>query len=397
MIHNFSCQNFYSIDQKVSVNFVAGNKAPDNSSYVNTKSGTKLSKVEAVIGPNASGKTNLLRVLPFLRWLIVDSFESSPEDKIPFKQYIRNAADEFNNYNNSEFSVTFELEEGVYSYDFVLNNTRIISESLKETSFSNKKRTTKTIFSRKWDETTSSYITNWKNSSLPKGFESLLRQNCSVVSTASRLNHNLSRKIVNYWDRQVSNIKEPGNMQDFYDGHSILDHALDKFKENEEYRYQAENMLQLFDLGFDEFDLEDENNRKIIHSFEDHKFSLPVVYESSGTKQMLIWLSMVLYALDQGGIAIIDEIDTKLHPVLTAELVNLFVDPEVNSQNAQLLFSTQNHEIMTQIDKYQITLTEKNEYGATEVWRLDDLKGVRSDDNYLSKYMANAYGAFPRV
>ncbi len=42
-------------------------------------------------------------------------------------------------------------------------------------------------------------------------------------------------------------------------------------------------------------------------------------------------------------------------------------------------------------------LVEKNENGETEAWRLDDMTGVRADDNYYTKYIAGAYGARPKV
>ena len=82
MIHSFSCKNFYSFGELGFLNFVVNENAPQNNGYFKTGSGVRLSKVETVIGPNASGKTNLLKVLPFLKWMIVDSFNSKPEDLV---------------------------------------------------------------------------------------------------------------------------------------------------------------------------------------------------------------------------------------------------------------------------------------------------------------------------
>jgi len=62
-----------------------------------------------------------------------------------------------------------------------------------------------------------------------------------------------------------------------------------------------------------------------------------------------------------------------------------------------LLFSSHSHLILSKLDKYQIILTEKNKKGESEAWRLDEVAGVRADDNYYAKYMAGAYGAFPRL
>ena len=62
-----------------------------------------------------------------------------------------------------------------------------------------------------------------------------------------------------------------------------------------------------------------------------------------------------------------------------------------------MLFSTHSHLILSKLDKYQIILVEKNQNGVSESWRLDEMSGVRADDNYYSKYIAGAYGAVPRI
>ncbi|HRZ29776.1 MAG TPA: hypothetical protein P5052_03415 [Candidatus Paceibacterota bacterium] len=67
MIHSFSCKNFYSFKDKNVLNFVANNKAPKNNGYTSSFLGKRVSKIGTVIGANASGKTNLLKVLPFLK------------------------------------------------------------------------------------------------------------------------------------------------------------------------------------------------------------------------------------------------------------------------------------------------------------------------------------------
>jgi hypothetical protein len=79
-------------------------------------------------------------------------------------------------------------------------------------------------------------------------------------------------------------------------------------------------------------------------------------------------------------------------------LFDLFVDPNTNSKNAQLLLSTHSHLILGKLDKYQIVLVEKNKDGISESWRLDEMgSDVRADDNYYAKYIAGAYGAVPKI
>ena len=78
-------------------------------------------------------------------------------------------------------------------------------------------------------------------------------------------------------------------------------------------------------------------------------------------------------------------------------LFELFIHPETNPNKAQLLLSTHSHLLLNKLDKYQIVLVEKNEVGMSEAWRLDEVLGVRSDDNYYTKYIAGAYGAVPKI
>ena len=92
-----------------------------------------------------------------------------------------------------------------------------------------------------------------------------------------------------------------------------------------------------------------------------------------------------------------DEFDVNLHPEIVSTLFDLFIQPETNPYNAQLLFSSHSHRILTKLDKYQIVLTEKNEKGESEAWRLDSVSGVRADDNYYEKYITGTYGAVPKL
>ena len=103
-------------------------------------------------------------------------------------------------------------------------------------------------------------------------------------------------------------------------------------------------------------------------------------------------------SLQKGTPVIIDELDAYLHPKIVAELVALFLDEEKNTKNAQLIFSSHSHSVMNTLDKYQIFITEKNEYGATELGRLDDFGvGVRNDENFYNKYIAGYYGGVPKI
>lgn len=403
MIHSFTCKNFYSFAEETTVSFAVNNKAPKNNGYFSVPSGHRLSKVATVIGPNAAGKTNLLKVLPFLKWLIIDSFNTKPEDPIVVQSFAFGKAKS----KPINLAVVFEIERKVYTYELVLTKEKILNEELKLTSSPKEKKSTKKIFSRKWNETRNRYDFAGKNFKLPKGFENknLLCSNASVISVAARLNHPESQRIIKYWKQLETNVVEAGWISDYRLPNYIAQYdTFDFFNENNALKAEAEKLLTRFDLGLSGFEIKKEKQEngsslKVqgTHLFNGQKQSLPVHYESSGTKQLFVLLKNILVALQKGSIAVLDEFDINLHPEMVLALSDLFLQPETNPQNAQLLMSTHNHLLLSKLDKYQIVLVEKNENGISEAWRLDEMNNVRPDENYYSKYLAGAYGAVPKI
>lgn len=402
MIHSFSCKNFYSFRDAATASFVVNDKAPDNDGYFVAPSGVRLSKAQVVIGPNASGKTNLLKVLPFLKWLITSSFKSDPSDPLPVKPFLFGSR----KGKPSELSVDFEIDGNVYGYAFVLDESRILSEELKVKNKTKQKVTSKKLFSRVWNVEAGRYELDDRGFDFLKEFEGLLRTNASALSSAALLNHKKSLEIFDYWQKLETNVVEAG-----WVGDHLLPNAMGQFvealkfySENDDIKKEAEKFLSRFDLGLKSFDIVKEKSGgstrlevNVRHSFGTKESILPLSYESSGTKQLFVLLKSILLALANGSVVVLDEFDVNLHPELVSALFGMFTRPETNPKNAQILFSTHSHMVLSRLDKYQIALVEKNDDGASETWRLDEVSGVRADDNYYAKYVAGAYGATPNL
>lgn len=408
MIHSFACKNFYSFGELTTLDFEVNDNAPENDGYFLDKSGVRLSKVETVVGSNASGKTNLLKVLPFLKWMIVDSFNFQPELSLPIQTF---AFGEFKN-NPIEMSVIFEVDGKVYEYIFKLNKQDnkliIFSETLEMTSLVEKKKSTHILFTRTWNEQTKKYDFEGKKFNLPDGFETALRLNASVIGSAARLNHTESQNIIAFWQTLQTNTTEIGPVRDPLSQNTIplWVETLLYYSDNEALKKEAEKLLSRFDLGLKGIKIDKKQTANGVmnitvqglHTFKGEEQPLQIQYESAGTKQLFILLKTILQVLDSGGVAILDEIDINLHPEMVIALFDLFIHPETNPKNAQLLLSTHSHMLLSKLDKYQIVLVEKNEDGISETWRLDEMgDSVRSDDNYYSKYIAGAYGAVPKI
>ncbi len=398
MIHSFAFKNYYSFNNKTRIDFTVDENAPKNDSYVRTESGVRLSLIETIIGPNASGKTNLLKVLPVLKWLIVDSWDANPIAVMPIKVFLPNTT----NGDPTELSVVFDVGSNIFEYEIHLTAKQILYERLNKISRSSKRSTQKTLFKRSFNNTRQAYDYDLRGFAAPAGLGNLLnRQNASVLSIALRLEHKLSKEIASFWQKLEFNVVESGWIGDNILGnHANLQSAISFYSINPKLKEKAEEMLSRFDLGFDSFVIEQLNNQLIphvAHNFGKQKLDLPMEYESSGTRHLFILLKSILLVLENGGLAIVDEFDASLHPDMVSELVGLFTDDSTNQNHAQLLMSTHSHRILSQLDKYQVILTEKNEQGETDAWRLDEMKGVRADQNYYTKYMAGAYGAVPNI
>jgi len=394
MIHSFTGENFYSIKDKVKVDFTVDKKAPNRTSYAETVNG-RVSLIEAVIGPNASGKTNILKILPFMQWLIVDAYTDNPDADLPVRPFGNNLK------TPTKLSVKFSIDERLFTYAFTMNPSRILSEKLTERSKTTERITSKILFYREWNKAKDEYDINDKVFDIT---QTKLRKNTSVVATAFRDKNPLATMIATYWRDCLSTNVAEGGYRNYLSSPTTHDRqanqALEFFDNNQKLKDKLESILARYDIGFGSFKKETAQEvafYSIHHDFSDDNFDIPLRYESSGTKQMIIILRFLLMALEEGGIAVIDELDSNLHPEIVEEIVSMFSSPEFNPKGAQLFFSSHSPTILLTLDKYQVVFTEKDENGSTDTWRLDSIKGVRPDENYYAKYIAGAYGGVPNL
>lgn len=124
---------------------------------------------------------------------------------------------------------------------------------------------------------------------------------------------------------------------------------------------------------------------------------LPVQLESHGTRTFIRIFPLLNGALTTGGIAVIDELDLAIHPLVLPEIVRWFHDPERNPHNAQLWMTCQNVSLLEESVKEEVFFCEKDSQGRTTVYGLQDIQAVRRGDNYYRKYLGGVYGAVPHL
>lgn len=401
MIHKITFKNFFSFKNEVSVNFVVDKNAPDTDSYFLDKYENRISKIMTVIGANASGKTNLLKSVDFLRWFVTDSFSVlKPEEEITtddsFSQFVF-----CGNKGPSVFEMVFGMADGVYRYQLELEPRKVLHEMLEIKQETNRWNL---IFSRKYDKEVEAYENNFAKLDLPSDFDKLVRANSSVLSAAKQIGNPRAITIVDYFSKIQSSFDDiESSNKNIY---KALYNTAEFYHKQPNLLEKVEKLLRRFDLGLSKLDirvLEDADKKNIYIPLAYHKFMdseresfLMMHEESGGTRNLFLLLREIFAALETGNTVIFDELDNNLHPLMIPEIVSLFNSKKHNPHNAQLFFSTHNAQILSELDKQQIVIVEKNEQNISDAWKLDEIEGVRSDENYYAKYLAGVYGGIPK-
>lgn len=400
MLMKFNFKNFKSFKNENCLDMEAATIKEHEYNTIDIKD-KKYLKVAAIYGANASGKTNVLEAFEYMqRTLMVSDDTNMNESEID--NYYNFSFDEKSKNEPTALEITFLAQNSkTYQYGFEIKNKNIVSEWL----YVKKTNKVTPIFDR--DENKVKFNKTYK-----------AKINKFDVDSKS-LFLSLYRKI----EKDNEDFK---SVYDWFLNSYYLDLGNPKFEnkinrlissklvDDTEYRKKLVEFIKVFDLGIDDIDVKIkdvrslENNLpsqielKAVHKNEnEEKILLPFYLESKGTLKMFYLYNFIMDALEDGSCLFIDELDAKLHPLLTRYIINLFHDKEKNTGNGQLIYST--HDI-TNLNKEtfrrdEIWFTEKDKYGVSELFSLSDYKinntKVRNDATYNKDYLTGRYGAIP--
>lgn len=394
MLHRYAFSNFQSFRERTEVSWLLDRKVPDAVWSHLATTGERVSKVLAVIGPNASGKTALLKPILFLDWFTRHSFSASPGVALPFQPHMAALSEP------SEFEVEADLDGRLMRYTLRCTPERVLHEALYA-----KHERMRYVFIREWNEATQAYDIKQQDFGLVASEARKVRPNASLIATAAQYGVPLAKRMVdsNVW----SNIHQDGRVVNDSNQMAL---AAAYFANQETQRQHLVRLLSAWDLGLQDVkvrELEtvrpDGQKEKLWVPFGVHatangdQFELPFMLESSGTQGALVLLHRLLPVLQSGGLAVIDEFENDLHPHMLEPILDLFASPVTNPLGGQLLFTCHAMEVLNIVHKSQVMLVEKSAHNESSAWRLDSVEGIRSDDNFYAKYMAGAYGAVPQL
>ena len=430
MLVNFRVENFKSFKDLTEFSMESTklkNLKDSNTFDINNIS---LLKSAVIYGANASGKSNFLKAMIRMRQIILNSTNIQQMKNYPHDAFLLNSSTKD---KGTMYEMEFIIDTVLYRYGFEIDkNATIIEEWLYHKKIEAKAREVKLFYRKKQNI---SLGTKFKEG---KKLESKVRDNALFLSVVAEFNGENSLKIVNwfFYDfEMLSNLKS--------DDFKHLTTAVLGDEENSRYKEKIVNLIKNSDTGIydlksqkisiDEFinlenkynldnqllkkfleeasgdDLDNEDTTKVmtIHIQYDEnnnvtKFKpFDLSFESEGTQRLLALSAPLILALEKGSTLIIDELDNSLHTTLVEAILKLFNSKETNPNNAQLIFTTHDTNLLNQelFRRDQIWFTEKNIYGASELYSLVEYgKGKTRDDLVLEKnYLDGKFGAVPHI
>ncbi len=421
MLIEFKFGNYRSFKDEATFSLVASSlkdKKVDNlavmySPIKNNK--LRLLKSAAIFGANASGKSNFVEAIRFFRQFIVNSSRGTQVDENVDVDNFKLSTETEN--EPSIFEVVFLWKENYYRYGFAVSPKKVEGEWLYIKDIKPKAKEIE-LFFRDID----SFPVVHEKFTIGKDVvqKNMVRPNALLLSVAAQFNEPIANEIFQ-WLLSLNVIS--GLHDERYAGYTITK------LQDPIYKQRIVDFTKYADLGIDDIqvtegDLVNEQENTSVdsddirkprlaksinsilsfHKKYDDKFqveSKPVEFsftksESHGTKKYFSLAGPILDTLDNGKTLVIDELDSKLHPLLTQKIISLFNSTETNPKNAQLIFTTHDTNLLSALvfRRDQIWFTEKNRYGATSMYSLSEY-AVRNDASFEKDYLAGKYGAVP--
>ena len=412
MLVEFRIKNFRSLrDEQVLSMVACSDKTLLGTHALDTglKAAPHLLKSSVVYGANASGKSNLIKALQYMRGVVLESAALQPGqtfDRLhPFK------LDATSGSQPTEFEVTFILAGVRYQYGFAMNTQRIVSEQLLVYKAFKPQR----WFERHFDAESGSDVYEFGPSL--KGaknlWEGATRSNALFLSVAVQLNSGALRPVFDWFANRLVIFNEQSPLSPQFSVQMLKQEAQRKaicgflraadisIADIEVATKQAMVHAIHFDLATgkrEESASEQAMDEVKFHHITEHgKAVFDLMDESSGTRNLLFLTGPILDILGKGQTLVVDELDTSLHTLLVQALVRLFHRPEVNTGGAQLIFTTHDTSLLDAYGLFrrdQVWFVEKRPDQSSSLYPLLDFS-PRKNEALERGYLQGRYGALP--
>ena len=412
MLVEFRVKNFRSLRDEQVLSLVASTDRTLLDTHAlgtGLKAAPHLLKSAVVYGANASGKSNLIRALQYMRGVVLESAALQPGqtfDRLqPFKLDAASAS------QPTEFEVTFILDGVRYQYGFAMTSQRIVSEHLLVYKAFKPQRWFERHFATESGKDMYDFGPGLKGAK--NLWEGATRPNALFLSMAAQLNSDALRPVFDWFVKRLVIFNEQSQLSPQFSVQML---------KREEQRKAICEFLRAADISIADievatkqamvhtihFDLaagkrEETASEQVVDEIKFHHVTkhgnavFDLADESGGTRNLLFLAGPVLDILNKGLTLVIDELDTSLHTLLVQALVRLFHRPEVNTGGAQLIFTTHNTSLLDAYGLFrrdQIWFVEKRPDQGSSLYPLLDFS-PRKNEALERGYLQGRYGALP--
>lgn len=416
MIIEFTVGNFLSFNEKKTISFEARGGVSELKDNYFTFEKLHLLRSLVIYGANSSGKSNLIKAFDSMRNTVLSSVRLNETDYLEYTPFLLASNSDG---QPTSFEIIFIADNRVFRYGFEHNLTSIKNEWLFEVKKSVKEDV---LFIR-----TEEGIAVADKYSEGKGKEEATNNNRLFLSLVAQLGGKTANKILQFFSNYnvISGIEHTDyrsfSLKMFLNKSAGFEESLELFQQlklgfkniqitereatTDEIILTGNSPARIMmsagkRLSFDTVHNKYDKKGKIIDTIAWNKDK----HESEGTKKLIDFSGPIFDSLKNGKILIIDELDSKLHPLITIQIIKLFNNPESNPKGAQLLFATHDTNLLNNdiFRRDQIWFTEKDEVEQTDLYTLDDFifadgSKVRKDANLEKNYIAGRYGAIPYI
>jgi AAA15 family ATPase/GTPase len=412
MLVQFSVRNYLSFKDKVTLSMVANDDLEHHrEDYIAEKGGLHLLKAAAIYGANASGKSNLLKAMEFMKNFVIKSLYFEAIDEFPEIESFALSTE--TDQQPSEFEIAFIIDKTIYRYGFSMDQTKIHSEWLYHLPDSDEEETP--LFERNGDK-----FSLHEKFSEGKDLIQKTKKNVLFLTVIAHFNGHISQRLVSWFTHSLQIILPQRPL------FLLRMRPIRLIQKQSELKKEVVHFLQCADVGIEDIELVDpEEMNNIVPNKKTRSSRHPRIMtkrskfdqngevtssvfldldsESEGTKKLFNLSPFFIQVLKRGGTLIVDELDAKLHSLITWFILTQFRSAESNPHHAQLIFTTHDTSILSSrfFRQDQIWFTEKTPEQATDLYSLVDYKieepDSTDDDNYRQDYIRGKYGAIPFI
>lgn len=390
MLCQFSFQNFKSYREETIFDFQAASIPEFAESLIRREKCSSLLPVGVVYGPNGGGKSNLLQALSCLISTVVKPIHDLEKNRKPLIMQQKINAEPFLYHPESpkkptEFQIYFRTGDYEYRYYLGVFKDEVAAETLDRKKIGGKKPAR--LFYREGAEIT---------------LGTILKKEGVNTSVNAKMPF-LSFLAINY------NIPVVAEVQEWFESCVIRSYANPmaemQIMVSDDAKFKQRILMLLNDMGIDVTDYRidlQENQLYLKRKIEGSEYELTFEHESDGTRKLIAALPVLMIALQEGRLVIIDELDAKLHPKLLRYVISMFTNPKVNRNGAQLLFTSHDMSTMknTVFRRDEIWFAALDDSHNSEVYSLyeirrEDHERVNSTAAFDKQYLEGRYGADP--